>query len=72
MLSLNTDASMKDQMINITGKTFQSPFVHKYMIKNCKYKGGDLGKSKHGISFFPTALGAKKIKNRLGNDQDIK
>lgn len=27
------------------GKLFPSPFVHKYMVQNCKYKGGGLGRN---------------------------
>jgi len=35
------DSPTKKNMGNI----FPSPFVHKYMVENCKYKGGGLGKS---------------------------
>jgi len=46
IVSPSPKMSTKDHTINIMGKTFSSSFVHKYMIENCKYKGGGLGKLK--------------------------
>jgi len=35
-----------------SGKTFPSTFVQKYMVNNCKYMGGGLGKNEQGMSIF--------------------
>lgn len=54
------------------GKLFPYPFVHKYMIENCKYKGGGLGKSKQGMPSFPDNSKTQMTKNGLVSDKTIK
>lgn len=71
IVSPSTKSSMMNQLANKIGKTFP-PFVHKYTIENCKYKGGDLGESKQGISFFPISLKAQNTKIGLCSDRNTK
>lgn len=50
------------------GKTFLSYFFHKYMVQNCKYKGGVLGKHEQGMPPFPNSSKAQMTKIGLGID----
>lgn len=51
-VSLGPDKPRTNYTTIEMGKLFPSPFVHKYMVESCKYKGGGLEKSKQGMSSF--------------------
>lgn len=51
------DASNQTSLMDIPssselGKIFPSTFIHKYMVQNCKYKGGGLGKIEQEMYAF--------------------
>jgi len=63
---------MKKHAANETSKIFPSLFVHKYMIENCKYKGGGLGKYEQRMYSFLISSIVEKNKDGLGSDQNTK
>jgi len=53
-------------------KLFPSPFVHKYMVQNYKYKGGGLGRNEQGMLAFLDNSKAQMTKIGLGSDGSAK
>jgi len=54
------------------GKLFPSPFVHKYMVQDCKYKWGSLGRNEQEMPTFIDTSKAQITKIGLGSDGSVK